>query len=225
MDSHLVNLIRGEGSALTLLAGEKMLLGFALDIFGESLSQLLLAGLDEETETRSWLFTVTFEDERGMARRREIKLEADDRPDVVTLLPRQREPLVILALLRLLIEDRQRSSSTLSYQQEKVLQLLGWEDTVAARSAIDEAVERYARLSYKWELSGEELVERNLAFYDAEGRFVSGYGHDNAEEDGEFKRVANAVDFSSVFVEGLMRGTLFNVDWNRVRGLSRDVPS
>jgi hypothetical protein len=225
MDSHLIRLIRGEGGALSLSERERALLEFALDTFGEPLSQLILAGLGEEAEARSWLFTVTFEDERGAARRREIKLEPDERPDVVTLLPRGREPLVILALLRLLIEDPQRSSSTLSYKQEGVLDLLGWEDTADVRSAIDGAVERYAGLSYSWGLSGEELAERSLSFYDAEGRFVSGYGHYNAEESGGYKRVADTVAFSSVFVEGLMRRTLFNVDWNSVRELSRDVLS
>jgi hypothetical protein len=102
---------------------------------------------------------------------------------------------------------------------------LGWEDTAATRSAIDRAVKRYARLSYSWGLGAEELAERKLSFYDAEGRFVSGYGHYNAEEDGEYKRVANNVDFSSVFVEGLTRRTIFNVDWNRVSEITREVLS
>jgi hypothetical protein len=223
MDSYLVSLIRGEGGALSLSAGERMLLEFALDTFGEPLSQFILAGLGEEAEARSWLFTITFDDERGVGRRRKIKLEPDERPDVITLLPRQREPLVILALLCLLIEDPQRSSSTLSYKQEEVLHLLGWQNTVDACSAIDEAVERYARLSYSWGLSREELTERNLSFYDAEGRFVSSYGHYNGEESGAYKRVSDTVEFSSVFVEGLTRRTLFNVDWDGVSDVNRRV--
>lgn len=225
MDLYLVSLIRGEGGVLSLSAGEKTLLEFALDTFGEPLSQLLLAGLSEEAPARSWLFTITFDDERGAALRREVKLEPDERPDVVTLLPRRREPLVILALLRLLIEVPQRSSSSLSYKQEQVLNLLEWEDTVDVRSIIYEVVERYARLSYSWGLSGEELAEKNLSFYEAEGRFVSGYSHYNVEENTEHKLMADTVEFSSVFVEGLMRRILFNVNWDGVSELSREILS
>lgn len=160
MDSHLRSLIRSEGGALRLSARERALLEFTLATFGEPLSEFMLAGLAEEAEARSWLFTVRFDDERAVARRREIKVEPDERPDVVTLLPRRREPLVMLALLRLLSKEAWPSSPKLSYAQEEVLHLLGWEDSVDARSAIDGAVERYARLSYKWGLSGTPPITR-----------------------------------------------------------------
>jgi len=224
MGSRLVRLIPAGGYFL-LSGRERRLLKFALDVFGEPLSQFLLSGLGEEAEARVWLFTVTLTDERGTARSRRIRVEPDDIPGTPCMLPRRREPLVMLALLRLLIGSRRRSSPALSYGQEEALRLLGWEDTEESRSAIDEAVKRYARLSYSWGLSGEELGERRLSFYDAEARFVSGYGFYDEEEDGEYKRVANRADFASEFIEELMRRTIFNLDWNKVSGITREAES
>jgi hypothetical protein len=199
------------------------MLKFALDSFGEHLSRFLLSGLGEEEESRIWLFTVMFTNDKGALYRRDIRVEVDDLPDIITLLPCRREPLVMLALLHLLLEAHGPSASTLSYSQEQVLNLLGWEDDEASRSTIDQAVRKYPRLSYSWGLSREELAERKLSFYDTEGRFISGYGFYNAEKDGEDRRVENSVDFSSVFVEGLMRRREFGVDWNRVSEITREV--
>lgn len=199
------------------------MLEFALDLFGEPLSRFFLSGIGEETETQVWLFSVSFNDGRGAARSREVRVEPDDIPGEPRVLPGGREPLVILALLRLLIEDRPQSSSTMSYKQEQVLKFLGWKDTAEVRSVIDQAVKRYARLAYRWGLGTEELADREISFYDAEARFVSGYAHYGAGGGEEYQRVANHVDFASEFVEELTRRKLFNVDWNRVSEITREV--
>ncbi len=222
MASRLVNLIPA-GGYFRLSGSERRLLEFALDLFGEPLSKFLLSGIGEEAESQAWLFRVSFDDGSGVIRSREIRVEPDDIPREPRVLPRRREPLVILALLRLLIETHGPSSSTLPYSQEQVLNLLGWKDDKAPRSAIDQAVKRYARLLYSWRLGQEELTERKLSFYDAEERFVSGYGFYNAEQDGEDRRVANTVDFSSVFVEGLTRRACFDVNWNRINEIARNI--
>jgi hypothetical protein len=221
MASRLVRLIPG-GGYFRLSGSERRLLEYALDLFGESLSRFLLSGIGEEAEAQVWLFSVSFDDGGRMTRSRGIRVEPDDIPREPRVLPCRREPLVMLALLRLLIEAR-GSLSTLSYSQKQVLNLLGWEDDETTRSDIDQAVRRYARLSYSWGLSKEELTEKKLSFYDAESRFISGYGYYNAEEDGESRRIANTAEFSSVFVEGLIRRTGFNVDWNRVSEITRDI--
>lgn len=224
MDSRLVNLVPA-GGYFRLSGSERRLLEFALDLFDEHLSRFLLSGTGEETKAQVWLFTVSFVNTQGVTLRREIRVEPDDIPDEPRVLPGRREPLVLLALLRLLIEAPMPSFSTMSYSQEQVLYLLGWDDDEASRSAIDEAVTRYARLSYSWRLSGDELAEKKLSFYEAQSRFVSGYGYYNAEEDGEYKRLANNIEFSSVFVEGLTKRTAFGVDWSRVSEITRDVLS
>jgi hypothetical protein len=223
MASRLVKLVPA-GGYFRLSGSERRLLEYALDLFGEPLSKFLLSGIGEEAEARVWLFSLSFDDGSGADLGREIRVEPDDIPREPRVLPGGREPLVMLALLRLLIEAR-GSLSTLSYSQEQVLTLLGWEDNETTRSAIDQAVRRYARLSYSWSLSREELTDRKLSFYDAESRFISGYGYYNAEEDGKDRRMANTAEFSSVFVEGLIRRTGFNVDWNRIAEITRHVLS
>lgn len=221
MASRLVKLIP-TGGYFRLSGAERRLLEFALDLFGEPLSKFLISGISEEIEAQVWLFSVTFDDGSGVVRRREIRVEPDDIPREPRVLPGRREPLILLALLRLLMETH-RPLSTLSYSQEQILNLLGWEDGETARSAIDQAVRRYAKLAYRWTLGGEELIEKKFSFYEAEARFVLGYGFYGAEEGGERKRVASRVDFASEFVEELIRRTIFGVDWNRVGGISRVV--
>jgi hypothetical protein len=203
---------------MKLSADEQRLLDFAHEQFGEPLSQFLLSGLDKEDEARTWLFTVTVTNERGVDRCREIKVEANERPDIVTVLPRRREPLVILALLRLLIVDHKMSSATLSYELEEVLGLLGWEDSAKSRLTIDEAIERYAVMSYYWTLSGEELEEKNLSSYKGQSRIVSGYDRSAIEGEGWSKSLPGKVEFGARFIEGLIGRTLFDLDWNKVRG-------
>jgi hypothetical protein len=221
-DSDLVRLIRGEDNSLWLSRPERRLLKFALDAFGEQLSRFLLSGLGEEGRRRAWLFAVTFTDGGGVSRRRDIRVEADDFPDVVTSLPGRREPLVMLALLRLLM-DRQPFSPGLSYDQAEVLGLLGWEDSPDTRLSIDEAVGRYVDLSYRWSPGAEELAEQRLSHYRAWARFVTGCGYRDAGEGpgGRMMRASNRVEFSSEFVGELANRSVFGVDWNKVISLSR----
>lgn len=223
-DSALIRLVRGEGGALWLSQPERRLIKFAIDTFGEPLSRFLLSGLGEEREEgRIWLFTIAFTAHHGVNMNREVKVEADDLPDIVTSLPQRREPLVILALLWLLLAGSGSSSSSLSYQQEEVLGLLGWQNDTQSRLAIDEAVNRYVDLSYRWTLSGDELAEKNYPHYRGWARFVSGCGYRDIEqgESGRMRRVANRVEFASEFVSDLMSRSLFGVYWNKVVSLER----
>lgn len=198
------------------------MLKFALEKFGERLSQFLLSGLGEEEQARTWLFTVTFTDNGGVSRRRDLRVEADDLPDVVTLLPQRREPLVMLALICLLMGS-QPVSSSLFYDQRAVLELLGWDDSPTSRLSIDEAVGRYVDMSYRWSLSADEQAEQHLSRYSGWARFVTGYGYRDVEEEagGQIQRVANRVDFAVEFINELMSRSLFGLDWNTVVSLER----
>ena len=118
--------------------------------------------------------------------------------------------------------SRKTFSSHMAYDQE-VLELLEWEDTPESRLSIDEAVERYADLSYRWSLSREELVEKNLSWGRGWSRFVSGYGYRDVEEEegGRMRRIGNRIDFAAEFIDELTSRSLFGVNWNNVSCFDR----
>jgi hypothetical protein len=217
------NILRRDWEGMSLSDQERALIHFTFNRFGEPLGHFLLSGLGEEGEARVWFFSVTFAGRGGAVYSREIRVEPDRFPRVRTLLPRRREPLVMVALLHLLTEDGKSSSPTLLYQQEEVLALLGWNNTAKARSSIDQAVMRYARLLYSWNLSGRELSDINLHFYEAQSRLVSGYSHRNAEESGRYKRVTNRVEFGVPSLKELAQRSLFDINWDSVSEINRRV--
>lgn len=188
------------------------------------LSGFLLAGLGEEGEARSWLFSVTFEDDGGATRQRAIRVEADERPDIDTSLPGRKEPLVLMAFLWVLMRERESPVTQLSYGREEVLRVLGWDETPELLSIVDEAVNRYVNLTYTWTLSAEELAERKLKKYRGWTRFVTGCGHVDYEDDeGVRKRESSYVSFSEEFIRELKRRSEFEVRWDRVREMNREV--
>jgi hypothetical protein len=221
-DFGLQSLVRGEGGTLWPSRAERRLLRFALETFGGSLSRFLLSGLGEEEEGRAWLFTVTYTDRENVPRRRELRIQADDLPEEVTILPRQREPLVILALLWLLLE-RTPFSPRIFYHRTEVLEVLGWKDIPANRQAVDEAVERYRNLSYTWTVFGKGTAEIGRARGRGWARFISGYGYRGEEdaETGERRRLSNRVDFAAEFISELTSRSLFGVNWDEVSEIER----
>lgn len=211
------------GGTLSPSNHERILLKFALDRFGEPLTRFLLSGLGEDKVVPRWLFTIKFSGERGVRHSREVRVEADDRPDIATSVPRHKEPLAALALLWLLIVDRKLASFRLSYDQEEVIELLGWEDTQESQLSIDEAVRRYFTLSYNWTLDERELAVAGLSFFVGSSRCISEYGWETAEEGDRVKRTANHVQFNGAFVKELMGGSLFGIRWENVDSMERSA--
>ena len=200
---------------------ERSLLQFSQNRFGEHLTLFLLSGIGEERTERHQLFVISFAGGDGVLVGRRLHVEADDlTPEASTSLPYGRDPLVLLALLRLLTHAGGRPSASLFYERKEVLSLLGWDDSVETRLAVDEAVDRYSCLSYRWALSRREAAATEMSFHRSRERFVAGYGLlDSEEEGGHMQRVSNRVDFSAAFIDGLERRTLFNVVWDNVRVL------
>lgn len=220
-------LLRREGPGPWLTGPERRLVKFAVDAFGAPLASFLLSGLGEKDKGgKAWLFSVTFEDNRGISRRREVRVEAPDLPDAVTSLPAGKEPLVLMALLKLLLAKRGMPPSRLSYRREEALRLLGWGETDEALRAVDATVERYADLGYRWALSAEELAERDLARFRGWASFVTGCGHHDAEDasGGPVKRESSYVQFSAEFVRELISRSVFDVKWDNVREMTRNPP-
>lgn len=203
---------------MELTEHERRLVGFALEQFGEQLSQFLMAGFGTEVAVKSRVFSIEFTSSDGAILRRDIQLSVNQLYDASIFLPWMRDPLVILALLKLLLLEPGRTSANLFYEYEDVLNLLGWENTPESRQDINEAVERYTDLTYRWSLSAEELIRKNLAYNTGREVLVSGYSFvDLTTEDGEqMERLASRIDFSASFIEDLTRKALFEIDWNSV---------
>jgi hypothetical protein len=63
-------------------------------------------------------------------------------------LPRGTDPLVLGGLLTLLFESGEQSN-TLVFRKSELLNILGWDNTTAARQDIEGALKRYYATSYR----------------------------------------------------------------------------
>lgn len=186
---------------------EKQLVAFMQETFGELLSLLLLTGLGEEAWPGSRRFTVSELDADGYMISHRLELTSDE------ALPHGRDPLVLAALLKMLIERRQ--PSRLAYEQAEIVRALGWRDVAGAGGAVVGAVERY----YAASLAEVEKIQTRpdstgpVAFVSAT-RFLMGYrtsGAELAEGTGTVVAV-----FNPDFVMELSRRVLHGMDWKRV---------
>ncbi len=202
---------------MLLSTPEQHLLNFAREEFGEKLTDLLLAGLGEDVVALSWRFVINYAGGDGAPLKRHVEVITHEPLDGTSCLPRRRDPLVLIALLRLLVKGNGASINRLHYKEEEVLNLLGWEDTTETRSEIDEAVRRYFLLTYKWEMNESELKDKNLSVYTANNQMITETQKFEEEIRGSkpVKRI-NRIVFSEHFIEQLLSRSLFNVDWKRV---------
>jgi hypothetical protein len=209
------------GSTVLQLSGrELLLLRFALDTFGEQLSRFLLAGLGAEATAPRWRFVVAYTDSPGSTYRFRVDVITHEPSDGSSLLPRGRDPLALIALLRLLPLGREDSTTCLLYEHKDILELLGWDDSEEARREVDGAIDRYCYLTYLATAKGAELERLNLASYKITERPISSFSTvDEEEEGGTLKRISNRVTFSEFVINGLTRRSLLGIDWNRVQSI------
>ena len=193
---------------------EQQVVASASEQFGEPLTQFLLAGLGEEEVGQRWRFIITYVDGEGARLKRRVQVISHEPEDGSSCLPRGRDPLVLLALLKLLMRHDQTPDCRLIYDQEDVLKLLAWEDAGETRRQIDEAIERYFLMTFKWKMNRAELSRENLSHYTAMERPISECGTFEEAEDGQVIRVFNRVTFSKTFIEHLKHRRLFDIDWN-----------
>jgi hypothetical protein len=205
---------------MELSAPEQRLLDFSRERFGEHLSQFLLSGLGEEPTGQRWRFTINYAGDESAALKRQVEVITHKPLDGSSSLPRGRDPLVLAVLLHLLLTGSQASSTVLSYEHEEVLSLLGWKDTRKACGAIDEAVQRYFKITYKWGMNKTELARQKLRFYTCDENLLS-ETYILSEEDagGRIKRVVSRIVFNERFIERLLNRSLFGIDWDSVRSV------
>jgi hypothetical protein len=114
--SELVKLVRGEGGEMWPSRLERHLLKFSLNTFGEKLSQLLLTGIGKRKVGQRWRLAISYISDQGAMRKRHVQVITYEPASGESFLPRGRDPLVLLALLRLLINRRQAKHALLYSQ-------------------------------------------------------------------------------------------------------------
>jgi hypothetical protein len=205
---------------LQLSRRELQVVRFVLDTFGEQLGRFLLAGLGVEAAVPRWQFAVAYTDNPSGPYDFRIEVITHEPPDGSSLLPRRRDPLALIALLHLLPPNYEESGTRLNYDHKDVLEFLGWDDSEETRREVDNAIGRYASLTYFAKAAGAELERLNLASYNVTERPISSFSTvDEEEEGGTLKRISNRVTFSEFVINGLTRRSLLGIDWERVRSI------
>lgn len=199
---------------------EQQVIAFASEQFGQPLAQFLLAGLGEQEVGQRWHFAITYVDGEGTRLKRRVQVISHEPEDGSSCLPRGRDPLIFLALIQLFIRNTQAANYELVYDQEDVLNLLGWDDTEETQLEVNEAIKRYFLMTFKWRMNRTELARKNLSSYTALERPISECGTFE-EGEGPSRRTSGRVIFSETFIEQLKRRRLFDIDWNNKRQLTR----
>jgi Replication initiator protein A len=126
-----------DGSTLSLIARTHR-------AFGLFPSALLLLGYGETEIIKNRSFTTTFSDHDNPDVQRKLEMITDSELG----LPRGTDPLVLGGLLTLLFESGEQSN-TLVFRKSELLNILGWDNTTAARQDIEGALKRYYATSYR----------------------------------------------------------------------------
>jgi hypothetical protein len=190
------------------------LLAFANAEFGDRLSELLLSGYGGGAAARQRSYAVLTRDGSGQAQEHMIKV-ATDHPSG---LPSGREPLVLIALLKLLFAGTGLQTGRVVYAHKAVSEMIGWERSPETGEAVDAAVTRYFHLFYGKEESMSIDSGGTLMKHSQSRRLITGYDHQDEVEPsaGRGVRSYNRVTFRREFIEQLRGRSLFDFDWGHV---------
>jgi|GEM_PF-6428356 len=178
------------------------------------LATLLLTGYREEEVKKSRSFTI-LTDNGGVKTRHSITLRSSDSSG----LPYQREPLVLLALLKLSLIGNQ--CGAILSPINAVSRLLGWEESEETDHAITAAIRKYFNLcftrtddiAYTFADRSEKLIGMyhliRYCEFGADGR--AGEGGDSIE--------GIAVEFSENIVKEVFERRLFRINWPAIISL------
>jgi hypothetical protein len=194
------------------------LISFINEVCGEHLATLLLGDYGNPQRRLSQIFLVTVKD-----RTQELVLNVEIKTEDKWGLTCGQEPLVMIALLKLLFARRKLLTGTASYTYEEVLHLLGWRDTRQSRHDIKDAID--INFIQSFNLSAD-TAETPVSFRRRQ-HMMAGYGFieaaDNSDSLGETSlyRGDFLIDFNLDFVQGLCKRSLLGINWNLVIAMKR----
>lgn len=176
------------------------------------LATLLLTGYGESKTKQSRSFTI-LTDNFGVKTRHSITLRAGDSSG----LPNQREPIVLLALLKLSIGDQY---SAVRSPADAVRRLLGWEESEETDSAISTAIRKYFNVCYTRtddiSYTFPERSERLTGMY----RLLRYCEFGSDLKSGEECFEAVIVEFGENVIKEFFERRLFRINWPAVTSLA-----
>ena len=181
---------------------------------------LLLGDYGSRQRRLTQVFLVTIFDGN-----QELKLNLEIKTEDRWGLTCGREPLVVIALLKLLFARSDVLTGRASYTYEEVLKLLGWKDTKRSRDDIRDSIDINFIQSYN--LSEKRDAPETPLFYLRRQHFITGYefieSADDSDQWGEvaFYRGDFLIDFNPDFIYALRERSLLGIDWNRVTDVTR----
>lgn len=192
-------------------SSEENLIRYMKEAFGY-LATLLLTGYGESEMTLSRSFTI-LTDNFGVKTRHWITLRAGDSSG----LPSQREPMVLLALLKLSLAGGQGvSGSSIPSPSDAVRNLLQWENSGETELTVSTAMRKYFNMSYMRtddiQYTFPERRERLTGMYHLL-RYCE-FGRLLRTEEERFEGVI--AEFSENVIRDLFERRLFRINWRTV---------
>lgn len=186
---------------------ERGLINYMREAFGP-LTTLLLSGYCEAEIKQSRSFTI-LTDNFGVKTRHSITLRTADSSG----LPYQREPMVLLALLKLSLVGDQ--CSAILSPIEAVTQLLGWEESEETDHEVSTAIRKYFNvcytrtddIAYTFPERSEQLIGMYRLIRYCE------FGTDTPGPEPEEGFGGIAVEFSENVVREVFERRLFRINW------------
>jgi len=198
---------------------ESRLVEEAQHTFGAHLVSVLLAGYDEFGTVQVRCFEVLTE-WHSLKTRNLLKIAIGD----ACGLPQGKEPLVLLALLKLLNSGSDLvEGSKVVTPTEEICSILGWRVSSDTSALIDRAIRKYFLMSYLL------AHDNRYSFPEMSGYSVNicrliiacAFNNDSGTDD-PFEGVGYShIEFNQDLVQELRASNLLGMDWSRVTSLER----
>lgn len=176
--------------------------------FGDALAQLFLAGFGDDELVTARSFLVEPEELNIYC---SLNISTED-PEG---LPKGQEPLVLLALVKILKEDLTGIGTMIPSPVSHLRGILGWEDSDESHRIIHRAIRKYFNLSYVTIIKLSQSLDEAAAYTIVMRRLMVSCVYRAGKEgisDPEAK-ICQYIEFNKEMREELMEGELFGLKW------------